>query len=65
MQIKLVQWLIEDGAPVKAGDVLCIIESEKATMEIEAFEPGALRHLKREGDVIVSPDDVPFRIEPA
>ena len=65
MEVRLVQWLIEDGPRVKPGDVVCIVESEKSTQEMEAFEPGILRHLKREGDLIVSPHDVPFRIDPA
>ncbi len=65
MTIRLIQWLIAHGARVKTGDILCIIESEKATMELEAFEEGILRHLKKEGEVIALPDDMPGRIEPA
>lgn len=63
MEFRLTQWLIEDGAHVKTGDVLCIVESEKATQELQAFESGILRHLKKEGEII-SPDDPPCRIDP-
>jgi 2-oxoglutarate dehydrogenase E2 component (dihydrolipoamide succinyltransferase) len=65
MEIRLTQWLVEDGARIKAGEVVCIVESDKATQEIEAFEAGILRRLEREGDVIASPQDLPFRINPA
>jgi pyruvate dehydrogenase E2 component (dihydrolipoamide acetyltransferase) len=37
------QWLIPDGAPVKPGDLIFTVESDKATQEVEAFEHGILR----------------------
>jgi pyruvate dehydrogenase E2 component (dihydrolipoamide acetyltransferase) len=39
----LVEWLKQEGDPVRAGDLVCIIEGDKATMEIESFETGILR----------------------
>ena len=39
----LVEWRLADGSPVAAGDVLCIIESDKAENEVESFDAGVLR----------------------
>jgi pyruvate dehydrogenase E2 component (dihydrolipoamide acetyltransferase) len=38
----LSQWLKDEGAPVHRGDVLAEIETDKATMELEAYEEGVL-----------------------
>ena len=37
-----VQWLKEDGEMVTAGDMLFVIEGDKATQEIESFDSGVL-----------------------
>jgi pyruvate dehydrogenase E2 component (dihydrolipoamide acetyltransferase) len=39
----LIEWLKQDGDPVRTGDVVCVIESDKAQLEVEAFEAGVLR----------------------
>jgi len=39
---KLAKWLKHEGDEVKAGDVLAEIETDKATMEIEAVDEGKL-----------------------
>ena len=39
---KLAKWLIKEGDVVKAGAVIAEIETDKATMEIEAVEEGRL-----------------------
>ena len=39
---KLAKWLVREGDPVRAGDVIAEIETDKATMEIEAAEDGRL-----------------------
>jgi pyruvate/2-oxoglutarate dehydrogenase complex dihydrolipoamide acyltransferase (E2) component len=64
MEIRLVKWVVEEGMRVTPGQLVCIVESEKATQAVEAPEGGILRQLKQEGDVIASPHDAPFRIEP-
>ena len=47
---KLTQWLKAEGDTVAAGDVMAEIETDKATMEIEAVEEGTLgRILVAEG----------------
>ena len=39
---KLAKWLKKEGDPVKSGDVLAEIETDKATMEVEAIDDGFL-----------------------
>ena len=39
---KLSKWLKKAGDPVKSGDVLAEIETDKATMEVEAIDEGVL-----------------------
>ena len=38
----LQKWLVKVGDEVKAGDVLAEIETDKATMEIEAVDEGKI-----------------------
>src|SRR6476469_7734723 len=35
----LSKWLKKEGEPIKSGDVIAEIETDKATMEVEATEP--------------------------
>src|SRR5438128_402852 len=39
---KLTKWLKKEGDKVKAGQVLAEIETDKATMEVEAVDEGTL-----------------------
>jgi len=39
----LVKWLKKEGDAVKSGDVLAEVETDKATMDLEAFDSGILR----------------------
>ncbi|MGF1447995.1 MAG: dihydrolipoamide acetyltransferase family protein [Opitutales bacterium] len=41
----LVKWLVKEGEKVASGDMLCEVETDKATMEVENFVDGVL--LKR------------------
>lgn len=41
----LVAWLVEEGQSVQAGDVIAQVETDKATMDLEAYDDGVL--LKR------------------
>ncbi len=52
---KLAKWLMKEGDQVSAGDVLAEIETDKATMEIEAVEEGVLAKIL----VADGTDDVP------
>src|SRR3954454_20671638 len=44
----LARWLKKEGENVKAGDVIAEIETDKATMEVEAVDEGVL------GKILVS-----------
>jgi pyruvate dehydrogenase E1 component beta subunit len=39
---KLAKWLVREGDDVRAGDVIAEIETDKATMEVEAADDGTL-----------------------
>jgi pyruvate dehydrogenase E1 component beta subunit len=39
---KLAKWLITEGKRVKAGDIIAEIETDKATMEVEAVDEGII-----------------------
>jgi pyruvate dehydrogenase E2 component (dihydrolipoamide acetyltransferase) len=41
----LVKWLKKEGDTVKSGDVLAEVETDKATMDLEAFDSGVLRKI--------------------
>lgn len=38
----LARWLVAEGAAIRAGDIIAEIETDKATMEVEAIEDGIL-----------------------
>src|SRR5919109_3118329 len=39
---KLAKWLVKEGDKIKAGNVIAEIETDKATMEVEAVDEGTL-----------------------
>ena len=49
----LVQWLVKPGDPVKRGDIIAVVETEKGAIEIEVFQNGILQSLVvQEGDKV-------------
>src|SRR5271156_1876759 len=51
----LAKWLKKEGDSVKSGDVIAEIETDKATMEVEAVDEGTLgKILVREGPADVA-----------
>ena len=47
----LTKWLVSEGQEIKAGDVIAEIETDKATMEVEAVDEGFIEKLLyKEGD---------------
>jgi len=42
---KLAKWHVKEGDVVKAGQVICEIETDKATMEVEAVDEGTIGKL--------------------
>ncbi len=45
---KLAKWLVRQGQKVKSGDVIAEIETDKATMEVEAVDEGTM------GEILVA-----------
>jgi len=41
----LVEWLKQVGDPVKHGDVIAVVETQKGAIEIEVFEDGVIENL--------------------
>jgi len=41
----LIKWIVKEGDRVKAGDILAEIETDKATMEVEAVDEGIVKQL--------------------
>ncbi len=48
-QGKLAKWLKKEGDRIRAGDILAEIETDKATMEVEAVDEGILAKILVEG----------------
>lgn len=40
----LIAWLVDEGAPVRAGEALFLMETNKVEMEIEAGATGIVHH---------------------
>jgi pyruvate dehydrogenase E2 component (dihydrolipoamide acetyltransferase) len=51
-------WLKKKGDKIKSGDIIAEVETDKATMELEAFEDGTLLHLSVEAGQTVAVDEV-------
>jgi pyruvate/2-oxoglutarate dehydrogenase complex dihydrolipoamide acyltransferase (E2) component len=45
-------WFIGDMSAVTAGQAICALEAEKATIDVEAPATGTLRHKVAAGDVV-------------
>src|SRR5882672_410343 len=42
---KLAKWLVKEGDAVKSGDIIAEIETDKATMEVEAVDEGTIQKI--------------------
>ncbi|HKA06942.1 MAG TPA: 2-oxoglutarate dehydrogenase complex dihydrolipoyllysine-residue succinyltransferase [Gemmataceae bacterium] len=49
---RLSRWLKPDGAFVQRDEMVCELETDKATAEVPAPEAGVLRHRAKEGDTV-------------
>src|SRR5215211_3354887 len=50
---ELTSWVKGEGEQVRAGDVICEVNSDKVEMEVESPADGTLvRHVAAEGDVV-------------
>jgi 2-oxoglutarate dehydrogenase E2 component (dihydrolipoamide succinyltransferase) len=51
-EVTIANWLKKDGDIVKMDEVIAELESDKATFELTAPQAGALKILKKQGDVV-------------
>ncbi|HYD21459.1 MAG TPA: 2-oxo acid dehydrogenase subunit E2, partial [Flavipsychrobacter sp.] len=51
-EVTLVKWLKKDGEWVERDEILCELESEKATFELNAEQAGILQTVAKEGDTL-------------
>src|SRR5262245_54139964 len=49
---RLARWLKPDGAAVQRDELVCELETDKATAEVPAPVAGILRHRAKEGDTV-------------
>lgn len=54
-EVRLVNWIKNEGDAVISGEVVCEIETEKATVEIESPKAGTLRKILIEADTNIPP----------
>jgi pyruvate dehydrogenase E2 component (dihydrolipoamide acetyltransferase) len=54
----LVTWHKKEGDTVKSGDVLAEVETDKATMDLEAYEEGTLLYIGVKEGTSVAVDDI-------
>jgi 2-oxoglutarate dehydrogenase E2 component (dihydrolipoamide succinyltransferase) len=51
-EVTIATWVKKDGAMVKLDEVICSIESDKATLDISAPKSGKLKVLVKEGETV-------------
>lgn len=49
-QVLVVEWLVDDGSEVAAGEPVVVVDTDKAETELEAPAPGRLTILVEAGD---------------
>jgi len=57
-EVTIAQWLKNDGEAVAEGDLICEIESDKASFELPAEVAGVLKQKASEGDVVQIGDTI-------
>ena len=59
LQAQLVQWLVEVGETVRAGDVLVVLEAMKMEHEVRSAADGTVRErLFAQGETVVEGESV-------
>jgi pyruvate dehydrogenase E2 component (dihydrolipoamide acetyltransferase) len=41
----IIEWLVKPGDPVKRGDIIAVVDTEKATIEVEVFMAGTVESI--------------------
>ena len=53
-EVKLLKWHIKEGQMVKKGDLLCEVETDKTTMDVESFAEGTVLRLNADPENIIT-----------
>lgn len=61
--LKIISWLKQVGDVVERGEAIAEIETEKATIELEALQSGTLAEIVHDADALVSPGETIARLE--
>ena len=62
-EVAVVEWLRADGDQVEAGEPLALIETEKATTEVESPASGTLRIAVQAGPDVIPVETVLGQVE--
>lgn len=57
-EVEIAQWLVADGDYVEKEDELCEIDSDKATLTINAEESGQIKLMVQDGDTVAVGDTI-------
>ncbi len=61
----ITEWCVAENESIKKGDILAVVESDKASFEVETFEPGTvIKLLYNVGDVAKVPEPIAYIGEP-
>jgi len=60
-ELKIIRWLKQPGDPVKRGEPLLEVETDKATMEVESYLEGYLKKIEApDGAEVVAGDVIAY-----
>ena len=51
-EVEIAQWMVADGEYVQRDQIICEIDSEKATLELAAEQSGRIELIAQEGDTV-------------
>ena len=57
-EITITRWIKSVGDPVQAGEMLLEVETDKATLSVEAADSGRLERIVKEAGEVVKPGTV-------
>lgn len=52
-ELRIIAWLKKEGDPVERGELLFEVETDKVTLEVEAFSSGILRKIVHQEEEVV------------
>lgn len=62
---RLIEWLVKPGDRVKRGDLIAVVATSKANLEVEVWEDGVVQELCVQPDTVVPVGAVLARLAPA